>query len=299
VAIGGGTDLLVLIKEGLARPEALVDLRRIPGYRGIELKQDGSGRIGAAVAISALAGHAGVRDRWPALAEACGSVGTPALRNMGTIAGNLCQRPRCWYFRRGIDCLRNGGSRCPAADADGENQYLAIFAGGVCHVVHPSDPAVALTALDARVEIVGGGGTRTAPIGQFFADASRDHARETVLESGEMIAAIELPPESSGGAQYWRKVMQRGAWDFALVSVAAARRRDGDVRLVLGGVAGFPWRVDQSVEEDVASGGLDAGDAATLAERALYDARPLSKNAYKVHIAGSLLRSAIMEIAAP
>ncbi|HEX6058444.1 MAG TPA: FAD binding domain-containing protein [Gemmatimonadaceae bacterium] len=294
MALGGGTDLLVLVEEGLARPERLVDLRRIPGSRGIERLPDGAIRIGASARIDEIARSELVRETIPALAEACEAVGTPALRAMGTIGGNLCQRPRCWYFRRGIPCLKNGGETCPAVE--GENQYLAILEGGPCHIVHPSDPAVALTALEAVVEVAGGrDGTRRVPVADFFVLPAERLDAETVLAPGELVAAVEIPAGASG-VQRYHKLMQRDAWDFALVSLAAARRENGDVRLVLGGVAPRPYRVNTSIEEDVASGNLDEQDVATLADRALYDARPLSRNAYKLDLAAALLRRGIGEL---
>ena len=293
--LGGGTDLLVAIGEEIARPSTLVDLRTIPDSRGVTALNDGDVRIGASTRVADLSIHALIRERFPVLAKACDFVGTPQLRNMGTIGGNLCQRPRCWYFRRGVRCHKNGGSTCPALD--GENQYLAILDGGPCYIVHPSDPAVALTALGAEVEVVRAGSTRRIPIAEFYVLPTKRMDHETVLVHGEFVSAIVLPARAAGGRQYYHKLMQREAWDFALVSIAGCRREDGDVRLVLGGVAPRPWRVASSVEEDVSSGGLDEDTITTLAERALYDARPLSKNAYKVDLAASLLRQAMTELA--
>ena len=292
--LGGGTDLLVFLKEGLARPSALVDLRRLPGVRDVQEMPGGGLRLGAGVRVADLVAHASVRERFPALAEAAAGVGTSALRTMGTLGGNLCQRPRCWYFRRSIPCLKNGGDACPARD--GENQYHAILGGGPCYIVHPSDPAVALTALDATVELVGTGGTRTVPIADFYVSPSERLDQETVLAPGEIVAAVELPAAAAGGVQHYFKVMQRGAWDFALVSLAAARRADGEVRLVLGGVAPRPYRLYGSIEEDVSAGNLDEHDVETLAARALYDAEPLSRNGYKVQIAEALLRRGIRSL---
>jgi xanthine dehydrogenase YagS FAD-binding subunit len=294
MSLGGGTDLLVSIAEHLAAPETLVDLRAIPRGAEISPTERGGLRIGASASIAEIARHPLVLERYAALAQACDVVATPALRHMGTIGGNLCQRPRCWYFRRGIPCHKNGGSTCPAVD--GENQYLAILDGGPCHIVHPSDPAVALTALGASVEITSRQGIRSIPAADFYRLPSERMDHETVLETGEFVSAIELGDDAAGGRQFYRKLMQRGAWDFALVSIAAAKRTDGEVRLVLGGVAPRPWRVNSSVEEDVASGGLDEDTVAILAERALYDARPLSGNGYKVELAASLLRDAMREL---
>jgi xanthine dehydrogenase YagS FAD-binding subunit len=296
--LGGGTDLLVCIREAITRPETLVDLTRVADAGQLTLRHADTLRIGGAARLAHVARHELVRDRFPALAQACVSVGTPALRTMGTIAGNLCQRPRCWYLRSGFACHKSGGDSCPAAS--GENQYHAIFGGGPCYIVHPSDVAVALTALAAEVEIRGGSagslGVRRVAIGDFYVLPSERLDHETVLGPGEYVSAIEIPARSAGGVQFYEKVMQRSAWDFALVSLAAVRRPDGDVRLVLGGVAPKPWRVAESVEEDVASGGLAEDDIATLAERALYDARPLDRNGYKVEIAAALLRRSIARI---
>ena len=294
--LGGGTDLLVQIREGLVAPDTLVDLRRMPGAATIAIGADGGARLGAGVRLAAIASHAALRARWPMLAEACASVGTEALRAMGTLGGNLCQRPRCWYFRRGVPCRKNGGDDCPARD--GEHQYHAIIGGGPCWMVHPSDPACALVALDAVIEIAGPGGGREVAAAAFFVPPPTRLDGETVLAAGEFVRAVRLPAESAGGWQRYYKAMQRGAWDFALVSLAAARRPDGAVRLVLGGVAPVPWRVYGSIEEDAGAGSLDEHDVGTLGDRALYDAEPLARNGYKVDLAASMLRRAIREIAA-
>jgi xanthine dehydrogenase YagS FAD-binding subunit len=292
--LGGGTDLLVQIDEGIARPAAVVDLRTMAGSRGVEVLADGSVHIGAATRVGELADHPAIRAQFPALAQACEAVGTPALRNMGTIGGNLCQRPRCWYFRRNVRCHKNGGDSCPAVN--GENQYLAILGGGPCFIVHPSDPAVALAALEARVEVNGPDGARWVDMEHFYLLPRDRIDHETVLDRSDFVSAIALPAESSGGEQSYQKLMQRGAWDFALVSIASVKRRTGEVRLVLGGVAPRPWRVTSSVEEDVAAGGLDDEAIETLAERALIDVAPLTKNAYKVDLAAALLRRAMAEL---
>jgi xanthine dehydrogenase YagS FAD-binding subunit len=294
--MGGGTDLLVLIKEQLAHPASVVDLRAIPDSRAITPTNDGALRIGATARIAELANHEAVASRFPALASACESVGTTALRHMGTIGGNLCQRPRCWYLRRNIPCLKNGGSDCPAEH--GENQYHAILGGGPCYIVHPSDPAVALTALDAVVDVSSARGTRRVPIGELYVLPAERLDRETALEDDEVITTVEIPGASTGGLQSYEKVMQRGSWDFALVSLAWVRTEAGDVRLVLGGVAPKPWRLSRSIEEEVANGGLEAGDVARLVDGALYEARPLARNGYKVQLAQTLLRRAITQLSA-
>ena len=154
--IGGGTDLLVTIEEGLANPEGVVDVRAVAESLGIAADANGALRIGGACRLADIADNEVVRERYPLLASACEQVGTPAIRAMATLAGNLAQRPRCWYFRRGVQCHKSGGTTCPAHD--GENQYLAILEGGPCWMVHPSDPAVALVALDAEIQVDGPSG---------------------------------------------------------------------------------------------------------------------------------------------
>jgi xanthine dehydrogenase YagS FAD-binding subunit len=296
MAIGGGTDLLVTIEERLAEPDTVVDVRALTESSSIAVDADGGLRVGAAVRLADVAAHAAVRDRYPALALACEQVGTPAIREMATLGGNLCQRPRCWYFRRAIACLKNGGDHCPARE--GENQYLAILEGGPCFIVHPSDPAVALVALGAIIEVAGARGHREVAATDFFVLPRERMDRETVLADDELVIGVRLPAHAAGGVQRYVKLMQRAAWDFALVSLCAVRRADGDVRLVLGGVSPRPYRIYTSVEEEATSGGLDEETIAGLAERALLDAVPLSKNAYKLDLAASLLRDAIRELAA-
>ncbi|MEX2181407.1 MAG: FAD binding domain-containing protein [Gemmatimonadaceae bacterium] len=295
VAIGAGTDLLVTIAEGLVAPDRVVDVRALPDARRILVRPDGSAHLGAAVRIADLAAHPDLRARFPVLAESAASVGTPALRNMGTLAGNLAQRQHCWYLRRGVQCFKNGGTSCAAFA--GEHRYHGIVADGTCRSVHPSDPAVALEALDARVEVAGSDGTvRQLSIPELYAGASSNRESETTLRAGDLIVGVELPAAAARGAQHWEKLMQRGAWDFALVSCAAVRRTDGAVRVVLGGVAAAPWRLALSVEEDIASGGLDEESLDPLAERAMYDVAPLAGNAYKVTLAKTLLRRAMRAI---
>lgn len=279
------------MREGLVVPDTLVDLRGLPGAGDITWDQDGGVRIGAAARIAALASDPRLRELFPALAMACDSVGSPALRNMGTLGGNLCQRPRCWYFRSGIPCLKSTGTTCPAVD--GDNRHLAILGGGPCFAVHASDPAVALVALEATIHVDGPSGARTIPIGDFLVLPAKDVKHETSLAAGEFVTAVEVPADSSGGRQRYTKVLHREAWDFALASIAVARRRDGAVRLVLGGVSPVPWRITPSVEEDVAAAPLADDDLDALAERALYDARPLSGNGYKMTLARNLLRDAM------
>lgn len=298
VPVAGGTDLVPCVDEGILQPTRVVDLRQVPGTRDVLVHADGSATIGAAVTIAELAAHRELAARFPALVRACASVGTPALRNAGTIAGNLVQRQHCWYFRGGVGCFKRGGTDCAAVD--GEHQYHGVISTGTCRAVHPSDPAVALEALEASVQVARAGAPdRAVPIAELFAGAANDASKEAQLQAGELIVALHLPAGAGGGTQHWEKLMQRAAWDFALVSIAAARRADGSVRMAMGGLALGPWRVPLSVEEDVASGGLDEDSIDALCARAFYDAAPLANNGYKIQLAQAVLKQAIQTLSAP
>jgi xanthine dehydrogenase YagS FAD-binding subunit len=262
---------------------------------GVVTTSDGGMRIGAAIPLAEVAAHALVRERYRALALACEQAGTPAVNGQATLGDDLCQRPRCWYLQRNVPCLKNGGDSCPARE--GENEYLAVLEGGPCFVVNPSDPAVALVALDATIEIAQANGYRDVPARDFFVLPRERLDRETVLTEGESVIGIRLPAEAAGGVQRYVKLTQPEEGGVTLVSLAAVRRADGDVRLVLGGVSPRPYRIYTSVEEEVTSGGLDEEAIAGLAERALLDAEPLAENGYKVELAATLLRDAIRELA--
>jgi xanthine dehydrogenase YagS FAD-binding subunit len=292
--MGGGTDLLVAMEAGIDLADGVVDLTQIGALDTIRSTPDGGLSVGAGVRLETIAEHKDIRARFPALALAAAAVGTPALRATGTLGGNLCQRYRCWYLRSRIPCMKNGGEGCPAKD--GENQYHAILGGGPCHAAHPSDTAVALLALDASLHVRNATTVRTISISQLYEGAATNPSSEVTLTAGEFIESIEIPATSAGGSQLFTKLMQRGAWDFATVSLAGIRRTDGSVRLALGGVGPAPVRVNESVEEDVASGELDQDSADALALRALHDAKPLSKNEYKVQQAAALLTRAMLDL---
>jgi xanthine dehydrogenase YagS FAD-binding subunit len=292
--IGGGSDLLAGIEEGHAAPARVVELERLPELATITVQSDGGVRIGAGVRVTTLA-EAPELAAFPVLRAACAAVGSPALRAMGTLGGNLAQRQRCWYFRSGISCFKHGGTACAAVE--GEHVYHAILASGTCHAVHPSDPAVALMALDAQVEVRSVRGTRMLSIDALYDGAANNPTSETVLADDEIVVAVHLDAAAREGAQHWEKLTQRGAFDLALVSCAGVRRTDGAVRIVLGGVAAGPWRAPHSVEEDIAVGELDAESIDALAARALYDATPLPGNAYKVPLAEAAIRRAAKTLA--
>lgn len=294
---GGGSDLLGMVKDELVpAPDRIVDLKRIPGLDEIRTSERGT-EIGGLVTVDAIARSEGIRSRYPVLAEAAAAVGAPQLRNTGTIAGNVCQRPWCWYFRQGFSCLKRGGDRCYSVI--GENQQHAIFGGGPSFIVHPSDTANALVALDAEFQITGPNGERTVPASEFFILPRDSLERENVLETDELLVGISLPATSANRSGAYRKVMDREAWTHAVVSVALTLDMDGEVcrdaRIVLGGVAPIPWRVPAA--EDMLRGqGITAELAQQAADSALEGAQPLAKNGYKVTMARALVRRSVLEL---
>lgn len=291
--IAGGTDLLVLMKEGTARPTMLLDIKHIDELRGVE-DHDGGLRIGSLTTLSDLAVHPVVRERFRVLAQAAESAASPQLRNMATIGGNLLQRPRCWYFRGDFPCWLKGGSRCFAVD--GENNHHAIFSMGPCVAVNPSDIAPALLALDATINIEGRDGGRGVAAQDFWRAPSDDDRSETVLREYELVTSVDLPLPADNRRSVYLKVMERQTWGFALVSVAASIVLESgtvtDTQLVLGGVANTPWRVI-AAEQAVRGRPLDTEIAAQAAALVIEGARPLRDNGYKVPLAANLVRRAL------
>lgn len=299
--LAGGQDLLTNAQDEILRPARVVNLKNIPGLAGITGDAGKGFRIGALVTIADLASHAAVRAAHPGLAEAAAAVATPQIRNLGTVGGNLCQRPRCWYYRLPhVSCLKKGGHTCYAAE--GENKYNAIFGGGPSYIVHPSDLAPMLVALEAQVTIAGGPGKRTLPIDRFFiGPTDGDIRRENVLASGEIVTEVTVPPARKERRSTYLKFRERASLDFALSAVAAVVDRDGAgtvsrARLVLGGVAPVPWRVAKA-ETLLVGSRLGADVIARAAEAALEGAEPLSQNAYKVPLTRTLVRRALSSLA--
>ena len=294
-AMGGGTDLLPQVRDGVVPASQLVGLAAIPGMAAIAETADGL-TIGAAATIADIAAHPVVRRRYAALAEAAGGLATPQIRNEATIGGNLSQRPRCWYYRSPlIPCLKKGGDRCYALA--GNTRLLCVTGGDRCYIVHPSDTAVALSALDARLETAGPNGGRELAMGQFFAGPGRDMLRENVLESGELITRILLPNDAPERSVYL-KVRERESGDFALVSVSAALSLDGDgstirqARIALGGVAPVPYRATE-VEDYLTGRPVADVNPAEAGDLALPNATPLPQNGYKLPMARNIVKRAI------
>lgn len=294
--IAGGQDLLTTMKDYTSRPARVVNLKGIRGLNNITMNARGL-TIGALVTLTELEEHAGVRKSFPGLAEAAHSIATPQIRNLGTVGGNLCQRPRCWYFRlEEVICLKKGGSECFAAS--GENKYNAIIGGGPSYIVHPSDLAPMLLALGASVTVIGSSGKRVIPLDKFFTLPSEGNIRrENVLKNEEIITEIFVPASPLAAHSTYLKFKERESLDFALASAAVAVRLAPDqtvrdARIVLGGVAPVPWRVP-AAEKFLIGKNLKREVLAEAAKIALADAKPLEKNAYKVPLAQTLVRRAL------
>jgi xanthine dehydrogenase YagS FAD-binding subunit len=290
--LGGGTNLVDLMRLGVEEPDLLVDVTGLP-YDRIEPSADGGLRIGAAVRNSDLASDRLVQERYPVLAEALLDGASGQLRNLATVGGNLLQRTRCRYFQDVTKPCnkRDPGSGCPARD--GEHRNLAILGWSErCVATHPSDMAVALAALDAVVHVQGPGGARSIPLTELHRLPGEEPQHDAVLERGELITVVELPALELARRSRYVKVRERASFAFALVSVAAALDvEDGtvrDVRVALGGVAHKPWRA--TLAEATLRGAPATGESfARAADAELARARPLRDNAYKLPLARNLI----------
>ena len=294
----GGTDLLSTLKGDIhpEYPEAIINIKTIPDLDYIR-EAGNTLKIGALTLLSGLIASPLIKKNYPVLADAAQTIGSPQIRNTATIGGNLGQDSRCWYYRypRHIGgpllCLRKGSGPCLAVK--GDNRYHAILGGKKCFSVCPSDMAVALAALDARVTITGIKGERNISVTEFFNPLSN------ALEADEMVKEIEVPKTESSNAQRFFKFTLRKPIDFAIVSVATAvTLKDAictDARVILGAVAPTPYRA-KAAEEAMIGNALDENVAANAAEAALADAKPLSMNAYKVQISKALVKRAIINV---
>jgi len=294
---GGGSDVLQLVKERIVAPDTLVHLRAIKGLDQVR-PQHGGVNIGGLITLDALAHHPLVRKQYAVLAEAAEIVGTPQIRNAGTLAGNVCQRPWCWYFRNGFPCLKNGGNTC--FSVTGENEFHGIFGGGPSYIVHPSDTAPALVALDARFHITGPNGGRVVPAAEFFTLPKLDAKRENVLTPEEVLTEIELPSPRANTRSTYHKVLDREAWTHAVVSAAVVLEMDKDVcksaRVVLGGVAPIPWRLPK-VEAMLAGQRITPDLAAKAGEEAVVGAQALAKNKYKIPLTRATVKRTVLALA--
>ena len=294
--LAGGMDLLAMMKDYIAQPDRLVNVKNLD--RTIRRTSDGALRIGAAVTLTELVSNADAAKIYPALVQAAAEVGTPQIRNAGTVGGNLNQRPRCWYFRNEeFHCLKKGGARCFAVE--GENQYHAIFGDGPCHIVHPSSLAVPAIALNARFRIVGPAGERDVAAAEYYQMPDRNLFGETVLAPNELLTHVILPaPGNARSATYEVRFKQSHDWPLAIASVLLSMQGNTvrAARVVMGAVAPVPWR-SPAAEAALTGKALTEEGAMAAADAAVTGAKPMAHNAYKVQIARTAVKRAIMKAA--
>ena len=293
--IAGGTDLLAELKEYIETPKTLVNLKTLPGMDSIEVDASGL-KIGALATVADIAMHPTIQHHYTVLSQAAGSVATPQIRNVGTLGGNLCQRPRCWYYRdESTNCLKKGGDICYAVD--GLSKYHAILGGDPVYIVHPSDLAPALIALGAAVKIVGPEGEKSMSLEEFFTLPAANPFRENVLEPNEIVVEVSVPAPKPNTKSFYLKAREKGAPDFALSSVAGVFEMDGKTcktaSIVLGGVAPAPWR-SKEAEAAVTGKMIDASVSQQAGADAVKDAEPLNDNMYKVTLTQNLVSRAAM-----
>ncbi|MFQ5628118.1 MAG: FAD binding domain-containing protein [bacterium] len=296
--LAGGTDLLDRLKERIDQPKRVVNIKGIKDLYGLK---NGNGlEIGALTTIAELAADDRVHKNYAVLAEAAESIATPQLRNMGTLGGNLCQRPRCWYYRgNAYDCLKKGGAKCFAAE--GLNKYNAILGGGPSFIVHPSDAAPALIALGARIELLGPEESEKMPLEEFFELPIDNLRRENVMNPNEILTKVTVPKQPNGARSTYVKFREKQSMDFAISSVAAVLQMQGSTvksaRIVLGGVAPIPWRAEKA-EAALVGKTLNTANIAKAAKASTDGADPMTQNAYKVLLTQNLVKRALEKLAA-
>lgn len=293
--MAGGTDLLDEIKNKTIAPEVVIDLKSVLDLSTIKTDKKHVS-IGALTSVADLAENSIIQENFPGLGEAALSLASPQLRNVGTVGGNLCQRPRCWYYRDpDTICRKKGGSRCYALH--GRNRYHAIFGGGICYIVHPSDLAPALISLNAEIMISGPTGKKNImKLEDFFILPQNNVRKENVLEAHQVLSEIRIPLPKNDTKSTYCKFKERGTWDFAVVSAAINGVISGgvfrDIKIVCGGVAPIPWRLKKA--EDFFRGKkLTEKVIRQGAKEALKDAKPLEENAYKMDLVEAVLYTVI------
>src|SRR5712692_5145430 len=299
--LGGGSDLVGGIMKdwvtgkGMPLPDALIDLTTVPGLDKVSVAADGI-RIGATTTLTDIAEHKDLQQQLPVLTQAAVSIASPLIRNFGTLGGNVNQRPRCWFFRgENFACYKKGGDFCYAVT--GDNRYHAIIGGELCYIVHPSDTATALLALNAQATVAGPGGQRSVKFDDYFHGPREDVLTENVLKSNEVMTEVFVPTPAAGAKMAWNKLKDRQVYDFALVSVAAVFTLDSgnwkDGRITLGGVSPVPYRA--TVVENALKGKDIKSTAKAAAAQLRTVARPMSLNAYKIDLAQGLIERTILE----
>jgi xanthine dehydrogenase YagS FAD-binding subunit len=293
--LGGGTDLIARMKEGLVDPDVLIDLKGIPGLAFIRKGADGTA-IGATTTIAEAAADPAIALDYPVLHQAANVLASPQLRNVGTVGGNLCQRPRCWYFRdAAIPCSKKGGPKCYAEN--GRNRYHGLFAGGICYAVFPSDLAPALIALDAKIVLAAAQGEKAVAAAEFYTPPIVNVRKETILTGQEVVKEVRIPPAVKGARSAYVKFIERGSWDFAVVSAAVwmtGANSIRDIRVVCGGVAPVPWRL-RTAEAALKGLGPSENAIRSAVAKAAAEASPLAENGYKVDVLKAVVTDAVLK----
>ena len=292
--IAGGVDLVALMKDSILSPERIVNVKRLDATI---TAGDGGLRIGAAAKLIDLAENATIRRLYPAVATLTDQIGTPQIRHQSTVGGNIMQRPRCWYFRNEeFVCLKKGGSRCHAVE--GENAHHAIFGDGPCHIVHPSDLAVAVVAYGGRFRVSGPAGAREIDASDFFQLPNANLYGETILPPNEILTHLLLPAPPTTSAAYAVRAKQSYDWPLATAAVSLAMDSETvlSARIVMGAVAPIPWRT-QAAERALVGKPITESTAADAALTAVAGAKALSGNGYKIQIAKTAVRRAILAAA--
>jgi xanthine dehydrogenase YagS FAD-binding subunit len=294
--LAGGQDLLARMKDYVTQPDRIVNVKN--ALDATVTSANGGLRIGAAMTLVDLAEHAQVGRMYPALAAAAVEVGTPQIRSQATVGGNLNQRPRCWYFRNEeFVCFKKGGNTC--FSITGENQFHAIFGGGPSFIVHPSSLAVPLVAYGATFRLLGPRGERLVPAADYFTLPIKNVRTENVLEPNELLTHVLLPaPGNVKSGHYEVRYKTSHDWPIAFATVVLGMKGSavGSARVVMGAVAPIPWR-SEAAEKALAGKAITEETAAAAAEAALEGARALSENAYKIQVAKTAVKRAILRAA--
>jgi xanthine dehydrogenase YagS FAD-binding subunit len=297
--LAGGTDVLGMMKDYQVSPESLINLKGIPNLNTIEYTEGKTLEIGALATLVDIAENKIINDRFTVLADAARQIASPQFRNIATLGGNLCQRPRCFYFRGDFHCLRKGGDICYAVD--GQNKYHCIVGGGPCYIVYPSDAAVALLALDAEISIYSNGKSRLVPIKDFFILPEKNYTKENILEPGELVEKVIIPDLPKSAKSKYIKFMEREVWDFAMVSVGAVIKKNGSTiaggNVAFGGVAPIPWQIE-NLNKRLTGLSISETSFANLSKDTFKDAITLEHNAYKVPLVRNLLKRVLIELTA-
>ncbi|MGO8819425.1 MAG: FAD binding domain-containing protein [Terriglobia bacterium] len=296
--LAGGMDLLGRMKKRINTPDRVVSLQSVPGLASLR-ETAGGLSLGPLVTLTELAENPIVQAKYRAMAEAAKSVGSVQIRNSGTVGGNLCQRPRCWYFRhRDYICLQKKGTTC--FGEAGESRYHAILGGGPCYFAHPSDLAPALIAFDATVRLVGPKGERAATLESLYCLPAEKMGYGLTLEPGEILAELRVPSPRPGTRSTYVKFKEKPSFDFSLAGVAAVvsfeNGKVAHARIALSGVAPVPWHAAEA-EKLLKGAKLDEALARKVAELTVENNMPLADNGYKVPLTKTLVRRALVSLA--